>query len=760
LVLVLDDLTEITDASVLDGLALLVRYRPARLRLVLVSRRDPPLPLARIRVSGELSEIRARDLAFTLEEANRLFDPGIIPVTSDDVEALWRRTEGWVAALRLAVLSLRATDDPHGFVTAFEGSDRTVADYLVAEVLEQLPEELRGFLLRTSIVRELDGSLASALTGRPDASAVLDELERWSGFVVRLGSATSSSYRYHQLLADLLRLEARARLADELPELHRRAARWYADEGDVASAIAHASEGGDWPLVAQLLADEWFTLFLEGETGRLRGYLDQLPRSVAARDPELAVAIAGNRLTLGDLEGAETYLQLAESNESLVPAPRRTRFAEGMTIVMLHRARLTGDPDQAVLAAREVLGTSTRTTPSDLARDEDRRALALSHLGTAELWSGDLDAAGIHLQDGLTIARRSGRDLLVLDCLSSLALLKAIRGELHEADELATAATDLARRRGWVRLPQVAGAHLARALVHYHWNASAEAAAELEAADEACEAGWEPPMRMGMNLIRAMVRAGEGAVGEARSLVRTARMQMGGWRPTRFLETILALVQIKLSVVDGETHAARSLLASAATLEPRPPEVGVEHARLALVEGDPSAAVEFLDRELIAGREDIHPVTFVDASLLEAVARERRGEHEAARRSLGRALAFAEGEGYWRVFIEHGAPVRELLRQEVRVGSQHRAFASDLLDSFEATPDSARATSRVLIEPLSNREQAVLRYLPTMLTNQEIAAETHVSVNTVKTHVKNIYRKLEVRGRRDAVKRARRLHLI
>jgi len=243
LILILDDLTEVTDSGVIDGLELLVRYGPPQLRLILSTRRDPALPIARLRVSGTLAEIRAADLAFTFEETVQLVRRAGLSLPGGDVEALWRRTEGWVAALRLAILSLRSSDDPHGFVRAFAGSDRTVADYLVAEVLEQLPDPLRDFLLRTSIVDELDGSLATTLTDRPDADTVLDELERWSGFVVRLGSPPTS-YRYHQLLVDLLRLEARTRIGGELPELHRRAAHWYAAAGDVSNAIVHGSEIG------------------------------------------------------------------------------------------------------------------------------------------------------------------------------------------------------------------------------------------------------------------------------------------------------------------------------------------------------------------------------------------------------------------------------------------------------------------------------------------------------------------------------------
>jgi LuxR family maltose regulon positive regulatory protein len=316
-VVVLDDLHELTDAQVLFGVEFLMRHAPSQLRLVLATRTDPALPVARLRVAGAVTELHAADLAFTQTEAGELLAGHGVTLSDADLGALWARTEGWAAGLRLAAQSLNHHADPSGFVAAFSGDHRTVADYLLEEVLARRPAEVRDFLLRTSVADRLTGALADALTGGQDGARRLVELERTNGFVLPL-DPHRTTYRYHRLFAELLRAQLHFRYPGQVPELHRKAAYWLATNGETVDAIRHAVAAEDWELARGLLVERWPAM-----TGvsvlTIRDLLARLPPDLVRGDAELAYIAAGSRITLGDLDGADTFLQLAEANASSVP---------------------------------------------------------------------------------------------------------------------------------------------------------------------------------------------------------------------------------------------------------------------------------------------------------------------------------------------------------------------------------------------------------------------------------------------------------
>ncbi|HKO83910.1 MAG TPA: AAA family ATPase, partial [Actinomycetota bacterium] len=367
-VVVLDDVQELTNRAVLDGLATVLGRSSASLRLVLASREDPPLPLARLRGTGRPIEIRAAELAFTTDEAARLLASHGLALADADLAVVWARTEGWAAGLRLAALSLQDHPDPGGFVAEFAGSSRAVADYLLEEVLGRLPEQDQAFLLHTAVVKQVSGGLADALTGRADGAQTLARLERANAFVVALDK-DRSWYRYHQLLAELLQARLQASAPRLVPELHRRAAGWYQDHGFPVEATRHALAGRHWPLATELLARIWQGFVLDGEVALLGQVVDQFPAEVVEADAELVTVRAARRLGAGDWDGADSDLRLAEQLGADLPRRRRTRFEVAVATVSLYRARLRGDLDGAVVAARQMLPAGT-----ELAGDEDTQA--------------------------------------------------------------------------------------------------------------------------------------------------------------------------------------------------------------------------------------------------------------------------------------------------------------------------------------------------------------------------------------------------
>ena len=342
IVLVLDDLHEVADV-VREDLERLVRYPPPALRLVLVTRSDPPIGLGRLRLEGWLTEIRARDLAFTLDEAAALFDALDVPIAPAEVATLWRRTEGWSAALCLAAMSVRAHPEPERFIEHFAGTDATVSDYLLSEVLARQPADLREFLLRTSVVDTVCGELADALTGDSDGQRMLARLQHGGALLAALDEH-GVWHRYHPLFAELLRAELRAQLGGEVEELHGRAAVWLAAHGDRTAALRHVAAGRAWDLGAQLVIDHWVELLINGEMAALRPVLEAMPRERVVACPELSLAFGAAMLAFGKQDVAEPHLRAAEGAVDRVPPERQAQFAAASAAVGLYEGRFGRDP--------------------------------------------------------------------------------------------------------------------------------------------------------------------------------------------------------------------------------------------------------------------------------------------------------------------------------------------------------------------------------------------------------------------------------
>jgi LuxR family maltose regulon positive regulatory protein len=752
-VLVLDDFHEVADV-VHDDVERLLRFPPPGLAIVILTRSEPAIGLDRLRLDEGLTEIRAFDLAFTYDETSALVHELGLGLSVDDVTMLWRRTEGWAAGLRLAALSLKAHPDPPRFIEHFAGTDATVRDYLANEVLARQPAELREFLLRTSIVDLLSGELADALTGGSDGHRDIAQLERSGALISHVGDG-DVWHRYHPLFAELLRTELRFELGQEADGLHRRAAAWLAAHGDDAPALQHAAAAGAWELAAELAAASWLRLLVHGEMSALAPVLEGMPGERVDADPELALAFAGALLESGDHASAEPYLRRAHEGEAQVPPARRPRFAAARDAADLCAARIRGEPDVARTAVRALLD---REHVLEGVATAEVLSLALGNLGIVELWTGDLAAAGRDLERAHAAAVEVDCDWLALVASAHLAVVAMFRSEHARAARRANEARAVAERRGWVSAWPTGVAFGVAAGLSMQRGHPAEAGALLDRAEEALRGMREQPSWAVYTFNRALLLADRGECAEGLDVLRAGRAELGGWPLLAPMADMIAGLEAMLQRGTGETDAAHETLERARS-DDSSITIATTVARLRLVEGDPEAARAALAPFLEDGRGQMlyfrAAAWVLDARALDALA-----EPDAAARSLERALDLADAAGLERLIVEHGTALRPLLRRHLRTGTAHAAFVSGALSRIDQRDDGGRLVPLLPGSPLSERQQAILGYLPTMMSNQEIAAELSISVNTVKTHLKAIYRKLDAPGRREAVLRARDLGLM
>jgi LuxR family maltose regulon positive regulatory protein len=755
-VLIIDDLHELRSADALRQLERLMAVLPSSARVVLSSRRDPSIRLHRLRLADEIAEIRAGDLRFTERETRELLAGCGIGLSDAGVVALHRRTEGWAAGLRLAVISLSGHADPERLVAEFSGTDRAIGEYLMGEMLERQPGEVQSMLLRTSLVDRMNGELADLLAGRSGSEQMLLELEEANAFVVSL-DAERTWFRYHQLLADFLRLELRRTSGDEVADLHRRAARWFADHGEVVDAVRHTLAAGDWPDAARLVADHSFRWVLDGQAGTIGAVLQAFPEGASADHPDLALAHAANELNQGRLEEAAAQLALAESQVGSAPPARRRRLVVAIAALRLALARRSGRFSE-VIEQVSLLDASIAADSNDpIAIDGELRAVALLNLGIVETWSGRLADADRHLSEGAALARTIGRPYLEVACRAHQAFPSRLVS-VAKAYERGSAAVALAERYGLEDRPILAPA-LGFAGGMAIWTGEfEEGERRLRRAWEVAEANVDPAAAMLLHVATGMLHAGRGqhrsaleafaAAARAQSLltgVHALAPRITGW---------LAAMQARLGMPDE----ARATLAG---FSAEPERMGAIHnarAVICMAEGDPATALDVL-REVREISSPVDAFTVVEAHLLAGTAHLQLGDPDAAAAAAEAALAAAEPDRLMFPFAMTQAA--ELLDALPRHKTAHGALLADIVDLLRG--GSAPITNRERLsqpEELSPSELRVLRYLPTNLTRPEIARELYVSINTVNTHLRNIYSKLGARDRSSAVQTARELRLL
>jgi LuxR family maltose regulon positive regulatory protein len=761
--LVIDDLHELGSAEALRQLELLIMRAPAALRFVLVARRDLRLGLHRLRLAGELTEIRADDLRFSRTEARALLDAAGVALSDSALDLLYSRTEGWAAGLRLAALSLAGHPDPERFAAEFGGSERTVAEYLMAEVLERQPEEARQLLLRTSILPRVNGELADLLTGGSGGERVLQRLEEAGAFVISL-DARRSWFRYHQLFADLLQLELRGTRPPELPALHEAAAGWYAEHGYPVEAVRQAQAAQDWALAARVLSDRWVGLGLAGLGGTVHELLTRFPAGVIAGDAELAARVAGDQLARGSLEEAERCLALATRTLESVPEDRRGRAQVVLAVVRMRLARQRGDLTTVAGEAQRLLAPAVTADPAqyDTARaglGGDLRALALIDLGIAEAWTARFDAAYRHLDDGIALARRIGRPYLEVTGLAHLAQLESWRS-FRLGAERGLQAIELATEHGWADEPVAGLAYLALGVAMVTQGRLEEAERALSQAERTVRAEVEPAAGMRMHYGRGMLEFVSGRHDAALSAFRAAERLASSLVTPHTLAPRLRSHLLQTLVRTGETRRVEQALADLDEPERGRGEIRLAEASLRLAQDDPTAAVAVLapviDGSVVMPNAHLWDV---QAFLLQAIACDTLGDASATRRALEQSLDRAAPEGLLFPFLYD--PVPDLLDRHRRGGTAHAGLIAEILNVLAGQkPGSSPAGPQRLREPLSHAEARVLRYLPTKLSAPEIAGELYLSVNTVKTHMRHLYDKLGAHRRHEAVEQARALGLL
>ena len=757
--LVLNDLHELRSDEALRQLELLLLRAPKFLRFVISTRHDLRLGLHRLRLEGDLTEIRGGELRFTLEDTRLLLQAASVRVSDRALGLLVERTEGWAAGLRLAALSLARHPDPERFAADFSGSERTVAEYLLAEVLDRQPADVRRLLLRTSLLERVCGPLADALTGGSSGERILQDLEDSNAFVVSVDPGRTW-FRCHHLFADLLRLELRRTVAAEVPVLHATAAAWYASHGYPIEGIRHAQAAGDWQLATHLLSDHHFTLHLDGQGATAHELLRRFPPNVAATDPELAALVAAGELDRGSLDEAQRHLARAVQAAESVPEDRRGRFQVLLAILRLSLARQRGDLPAVINESGRLLA-APEDQPDRLPLSEDWRALALISLGVAEANVGRHQDAERHLEQGAALAQRIERPYLQAYALAFMAPPAVMQRSHRAAVEVAMRAIELVRRHGWSEEPFVVPAYLVVAVVQMWQGRWQEADQWLELASHALRAELDPSQGEVFYLIRGELELMRGRYAEALAAFEAGRGLAGMLASTRPVsmqtKTGLLLTLLKL----GETERVEEALAKLTDEEVRigGGQIRLPPAALQLARGDPKTASVTLAPLLDRTAPVYHNNWLVMAFLLEAIARNALGDAAAAARALERALDLAEPDGVLSPFLLYPAP--ELLERHRGRRTAHAALISAILDRLTQTaaPPASVETTR-LREPLSESETRVLRYLPTNLSAPEIAEELHVSVHTVKTHLKHLYAKLAVHERSEAIKAARVLGLL
>jgi LuxR family maltose regulon positive regulatory protein len=748
-VLVLDDVQHLRSEEALRGLEQLLTRAPAQLRTVLASRRDPKLGLHRLRLTGELTEIRAADLGFTAEEAAELLATAGVSVGEADVASLHRRTEGWAAGLRLAALSLARHEAPERFVAEFSGSERTVADYLVSEVLAHQPAVVRELVLRTCILDRVTGPLADLLTGRRDSARLLGAMEEANAFVVAL-DVSRTWFRYHHLLSDLLRLELWREAPDEVPRLHRLAARWYAENEHVTDAIRHATLGADWELAAELIGRHWVRMLLDGEEATLRALLAELPEDLVAGDAELAAIAAAGLMAQSRWSETDALLERAQQGLDALPEARRARAETTLGTVQLFRGRRLGDLASVVDGARGLLHGD--------GSGPELQALALMNLGIAEGWTLRLADCEDHLERGLALGRRIGSPYVEIGCLSGLSVVELMNDRLDAAEDVIRQAIAIAERIGWTthHLTGVAYMNLGQLLMER--GRLTEGAQWLERADPVLSRSAEPAASVGLRHIQGMLELAHDRLPDALARFREAVRLTTELRAPHFLAIVARQWELRTLLRLGQDGPVRAAIAQA--------EVeGLAHttqwrslqALVRLRDDDPGGAVEVLAPVLAGEAFTFHPNQDIEAYLLDGIARLRLGDREGAHEGAERALARAEPQGRaWVTLTLPGA--RELLEAQPLHRTAHAAHLKVLLDHLagaEPAPEAAQPA-----EPLSERELAVLRFLPTNLSAADIGGELFLSVHTVKTHMRKLYAKLDVHTRAEAVQSARSLGLL
>ncbi len=740
-ILVLDDYHLIHTPPSYQQLSFLLEHQPPQMRLVIITREDPPLPIARLRARGLLVEIRQDDLRFSLEECASFLNKVMsLNLPSADIAALERRTEGWIAGLQLAALSMRGRDDLSPFVEAFTGSSHYVLDYLMEEVFRRQPADVQDFLLRTSVLDRLSGPLCDAVANRTDSRGLLDRLEHANLFVMPLDQPRTW-YRYHRLFAELLRQRLHTTEAVSETELHRLASVWFQAEGSFPEAISHALAASDWEQAAGLIQDNSVQLLRRGELMTLLAWLRPLPDAVIRARPELCRDYGWALTLTGRFGDADAYLRQAEA------AAQDSEALLGTVLVArAYHLRVRGDNPQAIECARRALAILPQT-------DSLSRGLAALTLGLAYWTDGVFQESERAFMEVDRAAQQSGNHYARLTALTYLAMIQAVYGRLHQAAELCRQVIQVGGQS-----PAVAPAHVELGALLYEWN-------DLQAASEHAQIGIEQSQRIGNPLIQsdgyrtlAVIQQSLGQPDAALSMLRRADELAEGQQVSPRTRMRNAACHVQIALEQGDLSAAQFWVEQ--VTEPTDasllyPCLGLAPVRLLLARREKTEAMERLDGIYEAAHQRNCGVGMVEVRALQALAADTPGD---SLRFLGEALQRAQPEGMIRTFVDKGEPMTALLERLKPQSGELKPYLLTLLGAFGEGSEARK--SQPLVEPMSERELRILRLLAEGFSNREIAERLVISVGTTKSHVHHILEKLGSDSRMEAVARARDLGLL
>ncbi|NLG46267.1 LuxR C-terminal-related transcriptional regulator [Gordonia sp. (in: high G+C Gram-positive bacteria)] len=707
-IVVLDDLHEVAGLPAVAQLLELCRSLPDGTTVVALTRHDPPWPLHRMRLSETLIEIRVAELRFDRADAAVLLDARSLGIGSEQVDALVAKTEGWAAGLRLASLGLRSANDPHRYIAELSGREGYIADYLMREVFSTLPSAWQDFLSRICVVDQLCPELATALGGG-DSSSLFTDLARLNVFVTEVVNHPGQ-YRIHPLLLDLLR--SRINNAKDLRRAHRAAARWYRDQDLPMKALEHSLAAGEWQASAELVGTHVLAWTMNRPPDWLIETLRSVPRQHLLTHPGLAIGLAIAVAMTGRVDGINELIDAARQRTCLIEGRRRRRYEFLLDLIEFGLRRLLGDLDAVLDGFRRVCLDVDVLSGLGLTDWDLIRRVLVGNIGTSELWIGERDCARQHLMEAAARDDHARTSLPVLSARANLAYLEWQDGHLSEAERLATRTIAELEEMHCSDAVQASAAYLALVGVAIDRDELGDADRWLRHAEGAVR---EPHTTVVLVVHRAQLMMARRAVAEAAEAAeRAVDLAQVHAVPQHIVETAS---RVRTEVLDGRSSLEQS--------------------------------------EAVRGRA----VRGRIGRLLDQAADERRLRTERGE-SLDLALAEAVDLGFRKPFLDRGDALRELLAERVADRAEHGPFALDLLDRIPVLSGTMRGGDGCVVMPLSAREMDVLHHLLSPGTVAEIARDLYISVNTVKTHQRSIYQKLGVRGRREAISRARELRLV
>lgn len=783
--LVLDDYHLITAQSIHRSVTYLLDHLPHQLHLVLATRADPPLPLARLRTRGHLTEIRAADLRFTSEEVMAFLTQALGPnLSTEDIAALEARTEGWIAGLQLAALSMQGHKDIPGFLKAFTGSHRYIIDYLVEEVLAQQPEPVQSFLLRTAILERLQGSLCEAVIGEPggetSGQTMLEQLEQANLFLTPLDDERMW-YRYHQLFAEALRYRLQRKHPTLVPELHQRASAWYQQQGLTREAVYHALAANDFVQAARLIEQAFNSLVRRGEIATLQRWAAALPDELVRSSIELSVLQGWLLFVSGKIDAAELHLQNIERTFGINPVSDEPREQETMPGGTENQAAIRG----RIAAIRASIALTQGDLPRTIAlsrlaleylpQENISRAYVTWYLGKVQWLSGTMGAASIALAEASHVSWEVNHLYVVFRVIHDLAHLQILQGHLHQADQTYRQTLQQALERSGHQ-PAMGPAYVGRGNLEREWNHLDAATSLLQEGIKLCEQTGNTEVILQAYIGLAFIHQAQGDAGGASALMRQAvhiREQRSLPRGTQ-----VEAAQAWLSLMQGDEGAVLRWLQRCGLSLDREVSHLREREYLTLIrvlitQRRLDEAKQWLANLLQLAEAQGRTGSVTEILMLQAEALHASGEVKQAIERLSRALSLAEPEGYIRLFVDEGVPMAHLLVQmrhrppADQLGSTHyreqllallgRAHDEDVSHSAVAVPGSG---TYPLGEPLSERELEVLRLIVAGCSNREIAERLVIGLSTVKWYINVIYGKLQVESRTKAIARARELNIL